>query len=318
MRDTIVQAASKAGFDSNLLLGTVAMESDFKSNANAGTSSAKGPLQFTDATWTETVGKYGSRFGLDPNTASPYDLHSASLMAASYYKANLPKLESSLGRKASVTDAYLTHLLGPNGSLRFVSALKSSPNEIAAKIMPAAAKSNYNLFYANGQALTVKQVYDQLNAKVQKKLASYGLSAGATELASNSSPTSLEAPKMSNALYEPGVAAAAAPMKAAMGTAPPTSRPSTASSYGMAPPREALNAKSVAAQTNQTDDLLAKSLKVEMDMLATLKNIEKMMGGRVNGKTESKVEQPAATQTTSAPTDTYTPPKASVSFRRSA
>jgi hypothetical protein len=60
----------------------------------------------------------------------------------------------------NATDLYLTHFLGPGGAKQFLS---DSPGDIGASAMPKAAAANKSIFYENGRALSLGQIYTGLS-----------------------------------------------------------------------------------------------------------------------------------------------------------
>jgi hypothetical protein len=308
MKSVIVQSAKTVGIDPTLMLGTTAMESDFKANAEASTSSAKGPLQFTGATWRESILKYGKQYGYTLENTSPNDIKAASLMAAHYYKANLPAIESILGRKATVPEAYMTHLLGRGGASSFFRNLQSSPDSIAASVMPAAAKSNPNLFYKNGVALSFAQVFDLINGKADTKMAAYGIGKNQTY----ADVSDKVAPGAIRASYEPGKQASerivSPPKMDASAVAP-----KKAAALGMGRSTETVYNQSSNQLSSGVSEILSKSLQKQTDMLSVLTEIrDVVVGGQKTPKSAPAEATPVKQE---AP---YMPPNPALHFRRSA
>lgn len=167
----IDKAAGMTSVDPSTLKTFAALESDFKPNAKAKTSSAKGLFQFVNGTWDEMIKKHGNKYGFNQNT-SQTDPMASSLLAGEYIKTNLNDL-SKVKSDANVVDAYLAHFLGPTGAKKMLAA---SPEQIAAKIAPSAASSNYNMFAVNGRLITVGEFYDKIRTKVVQKAQQYGIS----------------------------------------------------------------------------------------------------------------------------------------------
>lgn len=168
LKDTIEGAAKVVGVNPEHLKTVIAIESSFDPNAKAKTSSAAGLGQHVSGTWNELIGKYGSKYGLSSD-ASPFDPMASSLMTAEYIKQNT----KALGGNASATDIYMAHFLGAEGAKKFLS---SSPDEIAATVLPSAAKANKSIFYdSTGKARTISEVYSLMSEKVKTKLKSLGV-----------------------------------------------------------------------------------------------------------------------------------------------
>lgn len=171
IKETIVENTKKAGGDPNLMLAFAAVESGLNPQAKAGSSSASGLFQFTKATWDEQLGKHGSKYGLSPN-ATPFDPKASTLLATEYVKSNL-KAINPVKPNPTVTDAYLTHFLGPGGAKTFLS---QTPDTDASSALPKAAASNKGIFEFKGPDTTIGEVYNELNKRVTEK----GRAAGAS------------------------------------------------------------------------------------------------------------------------------------------
>jgi len=205
IQSAIALASQKTGIDFNYLLGQAQVESGFRANARASTSSASGLYQFIEQSWLRVVKQHGAEHGLDwaanaiqqgangrltvgdaGTRQAILDLRNdpqvASLMAAEHAADNKAALETSLGRDATGTDLYMAHFLGLGGARNFLSAMASSPDRIGAAMFPAAARANRSIFYdVSGQPRTLSQIYDRFSAKLDKGAAA----AGATGLASS-------------------------------------------------------------------------------------------------------------------------------------
>lgn len=184
IKSTINEAAQAAGVDPSLMQSFAAVESGMNPNAKAGTSSASGLFQFTDKTWRSVVSKYGSKYGIDPNT-SPTDAKANSLMAAEYMKENV-KAISKNRPNPSAGDVYAAHFLGASGANKLFG---SDPNALAADVLPKSAKSNRPMFFkSDGSPRTVAELQDHLKNKLQVASAQHGVSGG-TALAGGQTPS---------------------------------------------------------------------------------------------------------------------------------
>ena len=173
-------ASARQGIDFNYLFTQAKTESGLDPNAAAPTSSARGLFQFTAGTWLETIRKHGREHGLgaaaavlddggaiDPATRTAildlrHDPLASADMAAAYAADNAAKLSAGLDRPATATDLSLAHFLGAAGALRFLNA---DPAGAALAIVPAAARANPRIFFADdGSARSVQQVYDHFAA----------------------------------------------------------------------------------------------------------------------------------------------------------
>jgi len=176
VKKIVTDAASVVGVDPALALSTVALESSFKPDAKAQTSSAKGLYQFIDSTWKAQLAKYGVRYGLDPYNTSPLDPMANSLMGAHFIKDNVNYLAKRTGdSNITATDTYAAHFLGPAGAAQLLNAVASNPAASAPDLMPGPAKANQAIFYNGNQPRSVSEVYKVLDQKVVGTGRKFGL-----------------------------------------------------------------------------------------------------------------------------------------------
>jgi hypothetical protein len=67
-----------------------------------------------------------------------------------------------MGRDPTSGELYAAHVLGPQGSARLIEAVRANPQVAAAGLFPEAAAANHGLFYRDGRALSVGEVYANL------------------------------------------------------------------------------------------------------------------------------------------------------------
>lgn len=209
IHSAIQLASRKTGVDFNYLLGQAQVESGFRTNVRAATSSASGLYQFIDQSWLGVVKEHGAEHGMgwasnairqtpggrfvvsDPDTRRAIlnlrnDPQAAALMAAEHASDNKQSLESSLGREATGTDLYMAHFLGVGGARQFLGAMDRNPNRTGAAMFPAAARANRGIFYApSGQPRSLGEIYERFAAKLDKGAAAVGatgLASGGTGL----------------------------------------------------------------------------------------------------------------------------------------
>jgi hypothetical protein len=180
------RAASATGVDFGFLMRTAKRESGFDAGAKASSSSAAGLFQFIEQTWLSTVKRHGAAHGYaryadlisegaDGRFHIPggeearravmdlrYDPHCAALMAGELASDHAAYLRGRTGREPTGGDLYAAHFLGPQGSARLIEAAQQTPGAIAANLFPDAAGSNHGVFYRDGRALTVAEVYANL------------------------------------------------------------------------------------------------------------------------------------------------------------
>ncbi|MCR5880840.1 transglycosylase SLT domain-containing protein [Phenylobacterium sp. J367] len=181
-----IQRASKAtGVDFSFLMRTANRESGFNPAARAGTSSAAGLFQFVEQTWLQTVKTHGSkhgyaryaeliskgadgRFHVDGKEARRavmdlrLDPHAASLMAGELASDHAAYLKGRVGRNPTAGELYAAHFLGPQGSAKLIQAMENRPDARAASLFPDAARANKTIFYRDGRAASVAEVYANL------------------------------------------------------------------------------------------------------------------------------------------------------------
>jgi hypothetical protein len=181
------RASSATGVDFGFLVRTARRESGFNAGARAGTSSAAGLFQFVDQTWLATLKRHGSAHGYaryaalieegadgrfrvpDPAAREAvmelrYDAHAASIMAGELAGDHAAYLRGRLGRDPSGGELYAAHFLGPANAARLVEAMQTSPQAAAASVFPDAAGANRGVFYRNGFAVSVADLYANLSA----------------------------------------------------------------------------------------------------------------------------------------------------------
>lgn len=126
-------------------------------------STAFGRGQFLEASWNDLAKKHSLPPVTDANRYTKDDPRadaSTSRLATAYYASdNADAMKPWLKREPTQADTYGAHLMGLTG---FKSFMTAKPSSIAANLLPAAAKNNEGLFYKNGEALTVRQVYRNL------------------------------------------------------------------------------------------------------------------------------------------------------------
>ncbi len=184
--ETAIQRASEAtGVDFGFLLGTAKRESGYNPNARAHTSSAAGLFQFVDQTWLATLKQHGAKYGyaryadlISQDGDGKFhvsgaaarqavmelklDPHASALMAGELASDHASYLRGRMGRNPTAGELYAAHVLGPQGSARLIEARHSAPSASAANLFPDAAAANRPIFYRDGRAATVTEVYDNL------------------------------------------------------------------------------------------------------------------------------------------------------------
>lgn len=184
--EAAIQRASQAtGVDFGFLMKTASRESSFNPHARAASSSAAGLFQFVDQTWLATLKQHGAKHGYsqyaeliskggdgryhvsgsDARRAVmdlKLDPQAASLMAGELASDHAAYLRGRTGRDPTAGELYAAHFLGPQGSARLIEAMQSRPGASAATLFPDAAQANRAIFYRDGRAVSVGEVYANL------------------------------------------------------------------------------------------------------------------------------------------------------------
>lgn len=198
IRPVVVSALDGAirstGIDATLLTALAWQESRFDPRARNSRSTARGLMQFTEATWLEAVRDHGPQHGLryeaavlttDPASGSittrqprtrsrilelrDNPRYAALLAAARINRARIA-LAQSLGRPVGPADLYLVHLLGPAGAQRFLTALDRTPDQPAANHIAADSMAlNREVFVerGSGRPLSLAEVHDWVGRSIQ-------------------------------------------------------------------------------------------------------------------------------------------------------
>lgn len=163
-------ASASTGVSFDFLVKTAQRESNFDPNAKAGTSSATGLFQFTEATWLNMLERYGARHGASPDGLTRQqqldlrkDARLSSVMAGELAGENAKILQKKLGRPATQAELYTAHFMGPSDAARLVQAARADRPGAASDLFPSAALANENVFRnKDGARLTSAQLYAKL------------------------------------------------------------------------------------------------------------------------------------------------------------
>lgn len=170
----IESASHRTGVDFGYMLDQARIESGFRPDARAATSSATGLYQFTTQTWLATLKRHGPAHGYgwaaeaigggggtyritDPGLRDTIlglrtDPQLAALMAGELAADNRAQLGRVLGRDPAPVDLYLAHFLGTAGATDFLKAWAADPLQAAASLFPKAAAANRSIFFDAGGA----------------------------------------------------------------------------------------------------------------------------------------------------------------------
>lgn len=187
LASALTSAGDKSGVDFGYLLQTALRESSLNPLARAPTSSAVGLFQFLDSTWLEVMKSDGGRLGYqryadaiverdgeytiddrklrDEVLKLREDPQIAADLAAAFTRNNGEYLRGRFGRMPSPGELYIAHFLGAEGAAKLFEAGLSDPEQIAARLFPRQARTNPAIFYEQGRARTIREVYQALVAE---------------------------------------------------------------------------------------------------------------------------------------------------------
>ncbi len=200
------RAGNKNDVDFDYLLQTAIRESSLDPSAKARTSSATGLFQFLEQTWFEVMKSDGARLGyaryaaaIEKQSDGTLDIADKELraevlklredpevaanLAAAFTRNNGAYLKERFGRMPSPGELYIAHFLGAKGAEKLFTAGLQNPDQVAAKLFPAEAEANPSIFYDNGEARTIRDVYRVLVAahkSLGEKVSVPAVSAGVT------------------------------------------------------------------------------------------------------------------------------------------
>jgi Transglycosylase SLT domain len=188
----IRDATDAVGTDSTYLMVVAARESSFDPRKRAHRTSATGLYQFTAKTWLRSVRAFGDRHGLGEyarqivvdergaismrNGAARAKLlrlradpKISALMAAELARDNEQRLTHKLGRPVAPAEIYMAHLLGVNEAARMIEKARSAPQTPGARLLPAAARSNPDLFRPHGHVTSAKALVSTIAGHYQRQ-----------------------------------------------------------------------------------------------------------------------------------------------------
>lgn len=191
-----LKAVSDAiGVDVAALVAFGIQESDFDPMAGAGTSSAKGVMQFIDSTWKGYVPKLQAFGFSNPDVNDP----AANIVAgAMFLKDNQTYLKNKLGRSPNIPELYLAHFLGPAGASAVLNA--SGDTKLSQVVAPESIAANKTVL---GGGRTVADLKKWATEKAMSKGLVYaakyaGAAAIPNEAGGGSSTASVEAGSIVN------------------------------------------------------------------------------------------------------------------------
>jgi hypothetical protein len=198
--ENVKRAISKAtlavGIETSYLIVVAARESSFDPRKRARRTSAMGLYQFTADTWLRAVRAFGERHGLGEYASQiavgrdgkismrnatarvkvlrlRADPEISALMAAELAQDNQARLEQTLGRPVTPAEIYLAHLLGVTHAARLIETAHSAPHTPGVRLLPAAARSNPDLFKPLGRVASAHAIVEKLKIHYERQEARF-------------------------------------------------------------------------------------------------------------------------------------------------
>ena len=167
--DTIKYTAEENGINPNTALMIAAMESDFKPDAKATTSSATGVFQITKPTWKSMIDKgYGQEYGID-RSSSVDDPVNNIRMGILLMKENNTRASMELGRQVNFVEQYALHHFGYDAGVEFIRSKDDAPyTPITSVLSRSAYNANPQLKRGN-RPMTVAEVANMWVDRANKK-----------------------------------------------------------------------------------------------------------------------------------------------------
>jgi len=153
----IREATITVGVDSTYLMVVAAKESSFDPRKRAHRTSATGLYQFTAKTWLRTVRAFGDRHGL------------ADYAQQIIVDDNETRLAHRLRRPVAPAEIYMAHLLGVTEAARVIEIARSAPHTPGARLLPAAARANPDIFKPHGRVASAKAIVSKIAGHYQRQ-----------------------------------------------------------------------------------------------------------------------------------------------------
>lgn len=134
-------------------------------------SSARGPLQFIEATWLEYLPQAAKAYGIniegksrEEQLALRADPKLSTQVYAYYSLQNKKVMEANLKREVNESELYMGHFMGATGASVFMKAWQSQPGTLVTDVVsPRAIDANKSVFlHKDGMPKTVGQVYAEI------------------------------------------------------------------------------------------------------------------------------------------------------------
>jgi hypothetical protein len=113
-------------------------------------------------------------------------------------------LSAGLGRKPTDGDLYMAHVLGASGPLKLIGASATTPQAIAANLLPEAAQANRSIFYSGqGTARSASQVYAFLASQQNVALPASAAALSVSPASTSTIALATQDPQPNSAASEP-------------------------------------------------------------------------------------------------------------------
>ncbi|WP_207456874.1 lytic transglycosylase domain-containing protein [Azospirillum sp. SYSU D00513] len=186
------RVAGLSGHSYAAILAQASQESGLNPAARNRSSSATGAFQFLERTWLDLFRRHGAAYGHAelagqiqsrngiPSVKDPavrrkilelrQDIDVSAGMAARYLAEGRERLEKRLKRPVTETESRIAYVMGAGGAAKLIRAAETTPGASAASLLPAAAKSNHNLFHdrATGRALSAAETVARLTRRMDQ------------------------------------------------------------------------------------------------------------------------------------------------------
>lgn len=149
------------------------LESNFRTNVKAKTSSALGWFQLINGTYDTLLKRHSKKYGIPLKSTVDMrtDPRVSTLLGAELLNETTSFIRPVLGREPTVLESYIGHFLGAPTAKKFL-AIKDE-SAVAADLMPKEARANTWVFYESngkGRARTVAEVKASLQNRIAKSL----------------------------------------------------------------------------------------------------------------------------------------------------
>lgn len=188
-------AGQRTGIDPAFLLAVAWRESSMHPHAASRRSSGEGLFQFTSDSWLRAVREFGPRHGMAPLAAAivprgdGFVVHGrgnlrhilalrsvprvAAAMAAEAFARDMPVVQAAAGHALHAPEAYLIHVLGAYGAMRYLRVAHHRPRTSALVAAGGGADGNRGLFMRDGRVLGAGEALHRIGAEIDARRQGY-------------------------------------------------------------------------------------------------------------------------------------------------